>query len=213
MLGIVVEVNLLSAADNNFISIEVAPCSVPISFRGQFYRRSGATLQELKGIALQEFLMKKSGISWDDTINEKATMNDIDENAVSYLVSLAVDMKRMPATALKDSTETVLQNLKLLTEDGKLKNAAIVLFGKCPTKYVPGCFFKIGRFGTEESDLWFQDIVEGNIIQMADKVLDSLRSRYLISPVHYEGLLRKEPLEIPENALREAIFNAIIHKN
>lgn len=48
---------------------------------------------------------------------------------------------------------------------------------------------------------------------MADRVVESLRSRYLISPIHYEGLQRLEPLEIPESALREAIFNAIIHKN
>ena len=36
---------------------------------------------------------------------------------------------------------------------------------------------------------------------------------YLISPIHYEGLQRIEPLEIPEDALREAIFNSIIHKD
>lgn len=213
VLGIVTEVNVLNDSGKNYLSIGVPPCSVPVSFRGKYYRRSGATVQELKGIALQEFIMKKVGLSWDDVINERATLNDIDETAVSYMVGLAVDAQRMPVSALKDPTEIVLKNLKLLTEDGKLKNAAIVLFGKSPTKFVPGCFFKIGRFGTQESDLWFQDVIDGNIMQMADKVLDSLRTRYLISPVHYEGLLRKEPLEIPENVLRETIFNAIIHKN
>ncbi len=35
---------------------------------------------------------------------------------------------------------------------------------------------------------------------------------YLIRPIHYEGLQRKEPLEIPEEALREIIFNSIVHK-
>ena len=48
---------------------------------------------------------------------------------------------------------------------------------------------------------------------MADRVMEVLRSKYLISPIHYEGLQRIEPLEIPEDALREAIFNAIIHKD
>ena len=48
---------------------------------------------------------------------------------------------------------------------------------------------------------------------MADRVVEVLRSKYLISPIHYEGLQRIEPLEIPEAALREAIFNAIIHKD
>ena len=41
----------------------------------------------------------------------------------------------------------------------------------------------------------------------------TLKAKYLISPIHYEGLQRIEPLEIPEDALREAIFNSIIHKD
>lgn len=39
-----------------------------------------------------------------------------------------------------------------------------------------------------------------------------LSSKYLIRPIHYEGLQRKEPLEIPEDAIREIIFNSIVHK-
>ena len=58
-----------------------------------------------------------------------------------------------------------------------------------------------------------QDSISGNIIQMTDKVVDVLRAKYLVSPIHYEGLQRIEPLEIPEEALREAIFNSIIHKD
>lgn len=65
----------------------------------------------------------------------------------------------------------------------------------------------------DEADLMFQDIVDGNIIQMTDRVIETLKSKYLISPIHYEGLQRIEPLEIPEPALREALFNSIIHKD
>lgn len=48
---------------------------------------------------------------------------------------------------------------------------------------------------------------------MADRVIELLKSKYLISPIHYEGIQRIEDLEIPEDSLREAIFNAIIHKD
>ena len=72
--------------------------------------------------------------------------------------------------------------------------------------------FRIGRFGRDEADLMFQDVVDGNIIQMTDRVIEVLKSKYLISPVHYEGLQRIEPLEIPEDALRESLFNSIVHK-
>lgn len=59
----------------------------------------------------------------------------------------------------------------------------------------------------------FRIVVEENIIQMADRVFDILKSKYLISPIQYKGLQRIENLEIPEDALREAIFNSIIHKD
>jgi ATP-dependent DNA helicase RecG len=61
--------------------------------------------------------------------------------------------------------------------------------------------------------LRFQDIIDGNILGMADKVMDILKTKYLISPIKYAGLQRIETLEIPEDALREAIFNAIGHKD
>lgn len=70
-----------------------------------------------------------------------------------------------------------------------------------------------GTIGVSESDLMFQDIVEGNIIQMTERVIELLRSKYLISNIHYEGLQRVERLEIPEDALRELINNAICHKD
>ncbi len=48
---------------------------------------------------------------------------------------------------------------------------------------------------------------------MADTVMEILDKKYLKRPISYEGLRRKEPLEYPEQALREAILNAIIHKD
>ena len=107
----------------------------------------------------------------------------------------------------------VLESLGLFDGDGNLKNAAVLLFGKNPQKFFPGAVFRIGRFGRGEADLMFQDSVEGNLLQMTDRVVEILRSKYLVSPIHYEGLQRVEPLEIPEDALREAIFNSIIHKD
>jgi len=59
----------------------------------------------------------------------------------------------------------------------------------------------------------FQDIVDCNLISMPDEVLRKLSDRYLIRPIYYKGLERQEPLEYPEPALREAILNAIIHKD
>ena len=101
-----------------------------------------------------------------------------------------------------------------MTDDrGKLKNAALLLFSYNPQKYFTSSYFKIGRFGTSDSDLRFQDIIESNLIEMPDKVMEVLRSKYLVSPIRYEGLQRIEELEYPEIALREAVLNAILCEN
>lgn len=89
----------------------------------------------------------------------------------------------------------------------------MLLFGKDPKKYFTSAYFKIGRFGESNASLKFQDVVEGNLIKMADKVLEILKSKYMVSPIRYEGIQRVEELEYPEAALREAILNAIVHKD
>lgn len=59
----------------------------------------------------------------------------------------------------------------------------------------------------------FQEVVEGNAFQIADKTLDMLDKKFLISPVSYEGLYRVEKWEYPYKAVREAIINAIVHRD
>ncbi len=212
-LGIVADVNLRQADGLDYIEIIVTPSNIPISYKGVYHYRSGSTKQELKGAALQDFLLRKLGRTWDDVSNEEAHIEDIDRDAIEYFLRKGIAAQRIPESMLTASTEEILTSLQLLDNEGKLKNAAILLFGKNPEKYFHSVEFKIGRFGRDESDLIIQDIISGNIIQMADKVVDVLRAKYLVSPVRFEGMQRYENLEIPMEALREIVYNAIAHKN
>ena len=213
LLGIVADVNLLNENGKDYICIEVSPYKVPIAYKGIYHYRSGSTKQELTGAALHDFLFRKMGLTWDGASYTNATIDCIDPNAVAYFLRKAIASGRLPAEFESSDIKTVLENLDLFSEDGKLKNAAILCFAKRPSKYFAATEFKIGRFGARQSDLMFQDVVEGNLIQMADRVIDILKSKYLKNPIHYEGLLRVEELELPEKALREAILNAIIHRD
>ena len=58
ILGIVVDVNLHSDSGKDWISIEVLPHPYPVSYKGQYHYRSGSTKQELKGAALDRFLLQ-----------------------------------------------------------------------------------------------------------------------------------------------------------
>ena len=213
LLGIVPDVNLVDKNGVEIIEIVVSPSSVPILYHGVCYYRSGTTKQELTGVALQQFILKKLGRSWDDVRNDYATLKDIDRNAIRYFIEKAKLANRIDVKTQGTKVEQVLESLGLIDGSGGIKNAAILLFAKKPLKFFPCVEFRIGRFGRRESDLIIQDSVDGNILQMTDRVMEILKAKYLTSPIHYEGLQRIEQLEIPELALREAIFNSIIHKD
>jgi ATP-dependent DNA helicase RecG len=83
-MGISAEVNLQEEKGKYFIEIITHPYSVPISIRGGYYYRSGSTKQELTGTSLNEFLLKKSGKTWDDVVEPRASFADIDEKTVIY---------------------------------------------------------------------------------------------------------------------------------
>ncbi len=212
-LGIVEDVNLLMEDDKEYIEIVVASSSMPVTYRGAYHYRSGSTKQELQGLALQNFILKKMGRSWDDMPLDCATLDDIDRAAIDYFLRKGIEVGRISGDAYASSTEAVLRSLDLMTGDGQLKQAALLLFGKNPRHFFVSCDFRIGRFRHDESDLVTQDVVEGNILQMVNRIIELLRSKYLLSPIHYEGITRIEQLEIPEDVLREAICNAIVHRD
>lgn len=212
-LGLVVDVNLKIRDGKHYIEIDVPVSQVPISYHGIYHFRSGSTKQELKGSALTNWLLKKSGKSWEDIPVPGASWDDLDQETIQQFLGKAISKDRIPPNAVRESMEAVLERLNLLSKDGELTNAAILLFGKHPYSISPTTSFKMGRFGKGLSDLRFQDIVETNLLTMADKVMEKLNDRYLIRPISYKGLKRIEPLEYPEAALREAILNSIIHKD
>jgi ATP-dependent DNA helicase RecG len=212
-LGIMVEVRSHSQGDKDWLEVVVPPSDLPIAFHGVYHCRSGSTRQELKGAALQQFLLRKMGRSWDDLAPESAALDDLDPQAVANFLGQARHANRLPSRIASDELGDLLGNLRLLGPGSTPTHAALLLFGKDPQRFFRMASFRIGRFGNSDSDLLHQDVIEGNLLSMPGKVMEILRSKYLVSPIRYEGLQRVEELELPEEALREAILNAVVHKD
>lgn len=210
-MGITAEVNLKEESDKHFIEIVTASYSVPISLRGRYYYRSGSTKQELTGASLNEFLLKKSGKTWDDVVEPRASFDDIDERTVATFLKASENAGRLPENAGLSIPE-LFEKLRL-TEKGHLKRAAIVLFGKEPAKFYPNTFVKIGRFGKDDADLKFQETEEGNLIVLLQSVLAQLNHKFLTRSIEFEGMNRIERGEYPVPAMREMLLNALVHRN
>lgn len=210
-MGISAEVNLHEEKGKHFIEIVTHPYSVPISVRGRYYYRSGSTKQELTGASLNEFLLKKSGKTWDDVIEPRASFDDINEKTVATFLQASEKAGRLPENEGLALPE-LFEKLRL-TENGQLKRAAIILFGKEPAKFYPNTFVKIGRFGKDDADIKFQETEEGNLIVLLQAVLNQLNHKFLTRPIDFEGMHRIEKGEYPVPAIREMLLNALVHRN
>lgn len=210
-LGIIAEVNLRSEKENYFIEIITPPYSVAVSLRGRYYQRSGSTNTELIGTALTDFLLRKSGQTWDEIIESRASIEDIDQKSVDLFLEAAEKSGRMPDVKGLSLIE-LLEKLRV-ADGSKLKRAALILFGKDPGRFYPNLTVKMGRFGKADDDLKFQETEEGNLIQLLREVPKQLGHKFLIKNISFEGLLRIERGEYPEAALREILLNALVHRN
>lgn len=211
ILGIIVDVNLHQTKEGDFIEIIVEDYPYPVNYKGQYHYRSGSTKQELKGAALDRFLLQKKGIRWDGVPVPKVTIDDLKNETFEIFRKKAIKVQRIDDDVLNDDNENLLENLKLL-EDKYLKRAAILLFHPNPDKFVTGAYIKIGYFESDD-ELKYQDEIQGNIFEQLEKTIDLLFTKYIKSSISYEGLNRVEKYEYPKDAVREALLNAVSHKD
>jgi ATP-dependent DNA helicase RecG len=211
ILGIIVDVNLHETNIGEYIEIEIEAYPYPVNYKGQYHYRSGSTKQELKGAALDKFMLQKKGKRWDGVPVPNIKTDDLKADTFDFFRKKAVKAQRIDEDALSDTNDNLIENLQL-RENDYLKRAAILLFHPNPEKFVTGAYIKIGYFLSDEN-LKFQDEVHGNIFEQVEKTMDLLFSKYINSSISYEGLNRVEKYEYPKDAVREALLNAVTHKD
>lgn len=173
--------------------------------------RSGSTKQELKGAALDTFLLRKQGRHWDGVPLPGVAVKELSRPAMESFRKLARQSQRLDVVTLREAAPALVEKLRLF-DGAYLKRAAVLMFHPDPERFVTGAFVKIGFFRTD-ADLLYHDEVHGDLFTQVAKTQDLLLTKYLSAGISYRGLQRREQFPVPEAALREAVLNAIIHKD
>ena len=210
LMGIVADVNHHIENGLDYIEIVVEPQPNPVSCKGEYHYRSGSTKQELRGAALDKFILEKYGKKWDSVAIPRVSIDDLKQETFELYKNRGVEANRLDESCKKESNQQLLENLKLM-EGGLLKRAALLLFHPDPETFVTGAYIKIGYFKSQ-SDLLFQDTIHGNLFEQVEKTMELLLTKYTKALVSYDGLHRFETYEYPKEALREAILNSVSHK-
>jgi ATP-dependent DNA helicase RecG len=210
-MGILADVNLESDNGNHFLSIKVLPYYSPISYHGKYYYRTGSTMQELTSRALDEFMLRKMGRTWDSMLVPELDIDDLDPVAFKAFREKALKSKRLDEESLDISNEELLNRLGLIEKD-QLRMAAVLLFHENPSRYVTGAYVKIGYF-EDDGYLLYQDEIQSSLVTITDKVMDLLYLKYFKGIIHYEGIQRVDQYPVERSSMREAILNSIIHND
>lgn len=143
-----------------------------------------------------------------------AVLDDIDTRAVSDFVRMARSERQFPLS-LKTPPAEVLEHLHLI-RDNHPTNAAILLFGRDPEKFLPASEVRCMHFhGTEiERPVPFYRIFKGRLFEQVDMAVDFVMSKINRSVgTRAESTQAPVRYEIPPDVIKEAIVNAVAHRD
>lgn len=184
----------------------------PYMWDGKPYRRHDSVTSVMpreKFIRLHE-LQHGLKYRWENEVNHNLTIDDLDERLIHNLIQNAVRRGRLSNDALNDTVPIALSRLNL-TKDGAVCNSAAVLFGKVFSDY-PQCRLRLARFkGASKQYFIDNQQHEGNIFELVDAAMAFFFKHLNLSGTTHNRLYREDNLEIPYDALREAVVNAYCH--
>lgn len=183
---------------------------------GRPYKRVGKSTVRMSKDEYERLILEKhkDKLQFDNQICKAATLKDIDDEKVKWFLRKAKAERNLDIdTSLKP--KEALRKLNLVVNN-KITNAAILVFGGDPQRFFIQSEIRCARFKGRKAVKPFIDmkIVRGNIYEQIDQaekfVLLNIKKSAWIEPAKLE---RQEKWEYPPDAIREAITNAIAHRD
>ena len=209
--GLQPSIKAIRVDGKNIILIQIPESKVkPVMHRGRAYRRVGSTTRQMSVAELTRLVLDHVGVTWDSLPEPRAKISDISTPKIKAFIRKANEVGRRPiptSIAIPD----LLNKLDLM-KDSKLTRAAVLLFGKNPQKFYSQAFIKIGRFRSETFIVDDRE-VEGTLFDQVENTMLYFRDR-LQTEFRMTGKPQRDVIwEYPLDALREAVTNAICHRD
>jgi ATP-dependent DNA helicase RecG len=183
----------------------------PVSVRGRCYRRVGSSNRVMQPHEIAEMHLQSIGSSWDLTPALKTTLADLDPAKVADYIKKANETGRR-SIAPDESPQTVLEKIGLV-QDSKPTWAALLLFGKDPQRFLSQAIMHCGLFNTDEISVLDDRMVMGTIIEQVNDAMEFIRKNIRVAFVMTGEPERKQVWDYPVEALREAVINAVCHRD
>lgn len=204
--------NIVEVDGKNIAVIEVpSGQNKPYVLSGAIYVRQGPNSQKLTTVEeMRDFFQQADKIYFDDATCKDANIEE--DIAKENIKTFRFEAGLLNAT----SDEQLFTNLKLITNDGQLKNGTVLFFGSNPEKFFEKAVIRCVVFdGIDKRYIIDDKVMTGTLYQQYQQSMVWLKSKL---DVRYDiegegGKPRKELWEIPETAFKETIINSLAHRD
>ncbi len=183
-------------------------------------RKRFGSVDELKSAVyatLIRYLEEKEIIRtspFDATLNANANLDDLDAEKVKIFIRTAKAKRGFPLQ-VESEVEIILTHLNLMN-NGRIANAALLLFGKQPQHFFINSEVRCAYFHGNKvaKPIPSYKVYKGDVFELVDQAVD-----FVLSKLDYSVGTRKEKVqipggyEIPKEIVAEAIVNAIAHRD
>ncbi len=193
------------------------PAGLPnvYSLHGKYLRRVGPRDEPIPPDALRKLLLERGETSWERMVPAGATLADLDQHKI------AAYAQRIGPAAEGDPLAFLLRRGCLKRADPQADepgtylptNAGVLLFGREVERFFPQCEVTLVRYGGREmSDEFLRTDIRDTLVETVRRaeiwLLEHMRrgSRML-------GLERQDWVQFPQGAMREALVNAVAHRD
>lgn len=206
------------------LAVTVRPAARLVRLEGRYYKRVGTASIEMAEEEAAERLVAQAGRTWDALPADATLETDINPEAVRAFVRRASGREhpRLPSGVREtDPIDVILGNLDLLAADGRPTHAAVLLFGRRPQRFVRAAVVRMAYFRSNDDFTAYPDC-EGTLFEQIDAALRQIESANPptlavgttpSSSGGLDGASRRERVPYPAAALREAVTNALVHRD
>ena len=213
---VVLEIESVDMEGKSVLLIRIAECRIkPVSVKGVCYRRVGNSNRVMSPQEIAQMHLNTVGQSWDQLSVTRAGIDDIADKKVEWYLTRR-ETTRNVAKPQDMSLTALLRNIDGLSDEETPTHAGILFFGKYPQRFFQNAQLRVVRFkGTSVTHPVIDRLdCSGALWEMVNAAEEFIRKNIrLLSFRTSKSFQRDDKFEYPLEALREAIINALIHRN
>jgi len=215
-----IDIQYIKTKENKFVILLHVNTGdhIPYVYDGRPFQRDESETHKMSQHLYEQLLVKRGQLnhSWEEFTASDYNIHMLDHDEIYRTVMDGIAEKRIPASIAKESVTKILSQLNLMTDDGKLKNAAIVLFSKEIKSPYDQCWLKMARFKGTDKGGDFTDNQQDycNVFRMLETSDNFLRKHLPLASIFKSDQFKRiDKFALPVPAVREALVNAVCHRD